>query len=159
MEINKEITVLDKILKYLLFIKEYKKPYLLGTKEIDYSFQEYNDEFLELATNKLVKDRYANNILNVISFSKNDIGGCFEITFEGLVHIKNGGYALEFLENQKKEKAYARYEIEQRKQSASLVRLNRWLVFGAIVVAIDSILNTLKYFHLSFCDLQKVFGK
>ena len=156
-----EIEILDEILNYLIYIQNSKKPYVVGSNEKDHYFLKYNDDFFKSAINKLIKDGYLTLGTNVsINFvSKNKIAGLCNITFEGILFIKSGGYQNYYSEIQRKENAYDDLQTEQRKQSIALVNLNRWLVFGAIIVAIDSILNILNFFGISFCFLKSLLLK
>lgn len=143
-----EQKILDEL---LLFLKETEcDTFYSIEKDINNKsviFKDIDSKTLLSALLKLVKDDY-------VSENYRDIGPLsgytYNISFDGLFFINNGGYHKAFLEAQRKENDYELLKNEQRKQSASLVRLNRWMVFGAIVVAIDSILNILHFFGIYF---------
>lgn len=150
-----ELEILDEILEYLLFLHSVEKPHMVGEHERDNYFIKYDDQFFSAAINKLLKDQYIALLTNVKVelINRRRIAGLCDITFEGIIFSKSGGYKKQIIENHNKENALIDLQEEQRKQSKTLVNLNRWLVFGAIIVAIDSILNVLKFFNISFDSL------
>ncbi len=148
------IKILDELLKYLE-ITEFRTFAEMKNDANDKSvFLKDIDNFIfKSALLKLVKDgyviKYIENTTDKI-FNTPQINNYYDISFEGLFFINNGGYEKQNAENLKKETEYENIQIEQRKQASDLVRLNRWLVFGAIVVAIDSVLNILHFFCVYF---------
>lgn len=151
---NKEFKILDGILRYLL--KNGNKSFS-SIKEDDKLKSEISldieNNTLASAFIKLVKDGYVNINEQTIGLKMDNSPrnvDYYNISFEGIFFIKKGGYHQALLEVQRKENEYDDLKNEQRKQSASLVQLNRWMVFGAIVVAIDSILNILHFFGVYF---------
>ena len=159
---NKELKILDELLKYLLITEHNTFAFIKNDANKKSEFlKEVDNSTFHSALLKLVKDGYVNeNSENTTDkiFNTPKTNHYYKISFEGMFFIKNGGYHKAFLENKKKENAFADLQKEQRKQASALVRLNRWLVFGAIVVAIDSILNILNYFGVSY-DFLKTFFK
>jgi hypothetical protein len=143
-----EQKILDELLSYLKdtnhntfqFIKSDVKNKSAFLKDID-------DKILYSALLKLVKDDYVYEDFQKIGSLS---GNIYSISFEGIFFINNGGYGQALLEVQRKENAYDVLQIEQKKQSISLLWLNRWVAFGAVVVAIDSILNILHFFGVYF---------
>lgn len=149
-----EIEMLDGILKYLLNNGNNSFSDIKEDIKLKSQFsQEVEKNTLKSAFIKLVKDGYVNVNEQTKGINMNKtpyIVECYNISFEGIFFVKNGGYHQALLEAQRKENAYADLQIEQRRQSSALLRLNYWLVFGAIVVAIDSILNILNFFGVYF---------
>jgi len=149
-----ELEILDALLKYLLHNSNNSFSFIKADDKLKSEFsQEVESNILASTLLKLVKDGYVNTHLNKVGLNSNDTPRTVEyynISFEGVFFIKNGGYRQAFLEVQRKENEYENLKTEQRKQSVSLLRLNRWLVFGAVVVAIDSILNILHFFGVYF---------
>ena len=132
----------------------------MEANELTDVLKEVDNGTLRAALLKLVKDGFVDQTsINGTDriFNTPVIHNTFQISFEGLVFIENGGYHSRMKENQRKENAYVDLQTEQRKQSASLVRLNRWIVFGAIVVAIDSILNILHFFGVYYDTTNCIF--
>jgi hypothetical protein len=155
-----EVEILDEILDYLLYIQNVEKPYSVGSNQNrDAYFIKYNDEFFRSAIRKLIKDEHIYLLKNVSEkdIKKTFIAGLCDLTFDGILFIKAGGYRSFIHEKQRKENAIIDLQDEQRRQSAALVNLNRWIVFGAIIVAIDSVLNILNYFGFSFNYLKLFF--
>jgi hypothetical protein len=158
---NTELKILDELLNYLL------------TTEINGIVELRNDtikksDFLKNVNNftfksallKLTKDGYVTETSNdsIDPIFNNKRTDCYyDISFEGMFFIKKGGYEKQNAENLKKETEYENIQTEQRKQASVLVRLNRWLVFGAIVVAIDSVLNILNFFGIYFDTSNLIF--
>lgn len=143
-----EQKILDEL---LVFLKETKCDTFYSIeseiKNKSVILKDINSKILHSALLKLVKDDYVfENYRNIGPLS----GYTYNISFDGIFFITNGGYHQALLEAQRKENDYDDLKTEQRRQSASLVRLNRWMVFGAIVVAIDSILNILHFFGVYF---------
>lgn len=151
---NKELEILDGILKYLLNNGNNAFSYIKDDEKLKNELsQEVENNTLASALIKLVKDEYVNSHLKKVGLNSDNTPVTVEyynITFEGIFFIKRGGYRQEFLEAQRKENAYVILNAEQRKQSISLLWLNRWVAFGAVVVAIDSILNILHFFGVYF---------
>lgn len=149
-----ELKILDEILKHLLTTEHNTFAFIKNDANIKSNFLKDIDNYtFNSALLKLVKDGYVNqNSENTTDpiFNSPRTNHYYYISFEGMFFIKNGGYHQALLETQRKENAYADLQTEQRRQSASLVTLNRWIVFGAIVVAIDSILNILHFFGVYF---------
>ena len=142
-----EFKILDELLKYLLTSNCYSYAEIRNDTIIKSEFLKTVENFtFEAAIEKLAKDGYVTKKPQDTTKQK----FYYAISFEGICFIKKNGYGQELLEVQRKENAYADLVTEQRKQSASLVVLNRWIVFGAIVVAIDSILNILHFFGVNF---------
>ena len=149
-----ELKILDEILKYLLTTEHDTFAFIKNdaNKKSDFLNNIDNSTF-NSALLKLVKDGYVNqNSENTTDqiFNTPRTNNYYYISFEGKFFINNGGYATKNSENLKKEIEYENIQTEQRKQASALVRLNRWLVFGAIVVAIDSVLNILNFFGVYF---------
>lgn len=151
---NKEFKILDGILRYLL--KNGNKSFS-SIKEDDKLKSEISldieNNTLASAFIKLVKDGYVNINEQTIGLKMDNSPrnvDYYNISFEGIFFIKDGGYHQALLEAQRKENAYDVLKTEQRKQSISLLWLNRWVAFGAVVVAIDSILNILHFFGVYF---------
>ena len=147
-----EIKLLDDILKYLLYIQRAEKPYVVGSNPVDSSFIKIDNNLFKSAILKLQKDDYIyfGNNVELKNITNLHIAGLIEISFDGIIFINQGGYHQALKEAQRKENVYDDLQTEQKKQAISLLRLNRWLVFGAIVVAIDSILNILIFFGVYF---------
>jgi hypothetical protein len=138
-----EFKILDELLKYLLTSDCYSYVQIRNDTIIKSEFLKTVENFkFEAALEKLVKDEYVTKKTQDIIY--------YAISFEGICFIKNGGYHQALLETHRKENAYSDLQTEQKKQAISLLRLNRWLVFGAIVVAIDSTLNILHFFGVYF---------
>ncbi|WP_166926288.1 hypothetical protein [Flavobacterium poyangense] len=143
-----ELKILDALLTYLKDTKHNTFQFIKSDVKNKSTFlKDIDDKILYSALLKLVKDDYVYEDLQKIGSLS---GNIYNISFEGIFFIKKGGYHQALLEAQRKENEYDDLKNEQRKQSASLVRLNRWMVFGAIVVAIDSILNILHFFGVYF---------
>lgn len=149
-----EIKILDTVLKYLLHNGNNSFSFIKDDDKLKIEFsQEIENNTLASALIKLVKDGYVNINEQTVGLKMDNSPrnvDYYNISFEGIFFIKKGGYHQALLEAQRKENEYDDLKNEQRKQSASLVRLNRWMVFGAIVVAIDSILNILHFFGVYF---------
>lgn len=149
-----QIKILDELLKYLDKTEFTTFAKMRNDANKKSKFLKDIDNFIfKSALLKLVKDGY------VLEYSENTTDRIFDgqiinysynISFEGIFFIKNGGYAKQNSENLKKETEYENIQTEQRNQASAIVRLNRWLVFGAIVVAADSILNILHFFGVYF---------
>ncbi len=149
-----ELKILDELLKYLLITEYCEFAYMKNDANKNSEFlKDVENSTFHSALLKLVKDGYVNesseNTTDQI-FNTPRTNYFYNISFEGMFFINNGGYAKQNAENLKKETEYENIRTEQRKQASALVRLNRWLVFGAIVVAIDSILNILHFFGVYF---------
>ncbi|MEO8254574.1 MAG: hypothetical protein ABI554_09330 [Flavobacterium sp.] len=149
-----ELKILDELLKYLSITEHNTFAYIKNDANEKSEFlKDIDNSTFHSALLKLVKDGYVNqdseNATDRI-FNTPKVNHYYNISFEGMFFIKKGGYHQAFLETQRKENAYVDLQNEQRRQSASLVMLNRWVVFGAIVVAIDSILNILHFFGVYF---------
>jgi len=145
---NTELKILDELLKTLSNSNSVKWFEIMNETLDRCEFLKDVDHFtFQVALLKLVKDEY---VIETNKDIDNPKKTHYNISFEGLFFIKKGGYDQALLEVQRKENAYADLVTEQRKQSASLVVLNRWVVFGAIVVAIDSTLNILRFFDVYF---------
>ncbi|WP_158980942.1 MULTISPECIES: hypothetical protein [unclassified Flavobacterium] len=149
-----ELKILDEILKYLLITEHDTFAFIKNdaNKKSDFLKDIDNSTFYS-ALLKLVKDGYVNqNSKNTTDpiFNSPRTDNYYYISFEGMFFIKNGGYHQATLEAQRKENEYDALKSEQQKQAVSLLRLNLWLVFGAVVVAIDSILNILHFFGVYF---------
>jgi hypothetical protein len=149
-----ELKILDELLKYLLITKYSEFAYMKNDANKNSEFlKDVENSTFHSALLKLVKDGYVNeNSENTTDriFNTPRTNYFYNISFEGMFFINNGGYAKQNAETLKKETEYENVQAEQRKQASALVRLNRWLVFGAIVVAIDSILNILHFFGVYF---------
>ena len=149
-----ELKILDELLKYLSITEHNTFSFLKNDANNKSEFlREIDNQTFYSALLKLVKDGYVNGSYQNTTdriFNTPKVNEYFDISFEGMFFIKNGGYAKQNSENLKKETEYENIQTEQRKQAAALVRLNRWLVFGAIVVAIDSVLNILNFFGVYF---------
>lgn len=147
---NKELEILDGILKYLLSNGNNPFSYIKADDKLKSEFsQEVENNTLASAFIKLVKDGYVNINEQTIGLKMDNSPrsvNYYNISFEGIFFIKDGGYHQALLEVQRKENAYDVLKTEQRKQSISLLWLNRWVAVGAVVVAIDSILNILHFF-------------
>jgi hypothetical protein len=149
-----ELKILDELLKYLLITEYCEFAFMKNDANKNSEFlKDIESPTFHSALLKLVKDGYVNessqNTTDEI-FNTPRTNYFYQISFEGMFFIKNGGYAKQNSENLKKETEYESIQSEQRKQASALVRLNRWLVFGAIVVAIDSVLNILNFFGVYF---------
>lgn len=149
-----ENKILDAFLKYLLNTEYNQFNEIRNDVYIKSEFlKTIDNSTLHSALLKLVKDEYvtekSENVIDPF-FNTPTTYYYYNISFDGMFFIKNGGYHLAFLEVQRKESVYDDLKNEQKKQSITLLRLNRWLVFGAIVVAIDSILNILHFFGVYF---------
>lgn len=155
-----EIKILDEILEYLLYVQNQEKPYNVGNNDRDRQFLKYNKELFKAAIQKLLKDEYIflGTNVKIEIINQTHIAGLYDITFEGIIFIKSGGYEQKQIQNKRTEKAIVDLREEQRRQSKTLVNLNRWLVFGAVIVAVDSILNILNFFDICFCKLQELFS-
>lgn len=149
---NKELEILDGILKYLLNNGNNTFSFIKDDENLKSAFsQEVENNTLASAFIKLVKDGYVNINEQSIGLKMDNSPrsvNYYNISFEGMFFIKDGGYHQALLEVQRKENAYDVLKTEQRKQSISLLWLNRWVAFGAVVVAIDSILNILHFFGI-----------
>ncbi len=149
-----ELEILDALLKYLLHNSNNSFSFIKDDDKLKSEFlQEVENNTLASALLKLVKDGYVNSHLNKVGLNSDNTPRTidyYNISFEGIFFIKNGGYHKALLETQRKENAYADLQTEQRKQASTLVKLNCWLVFGAVVVAIDSILNIMHFFGVYF---------
>ncbi len=151
-----EIKLLDDILKYILHVQNAKKPYIIGSHDIDNSFLEINDSLFKSAILKLKNDNY-------IYFGKNvelrhvgnsNIAGLVEITISGILFINSGGYQNYYNKLQIEQNSMSDLKSEQRRHSASLVRLNRWLVVLTWVIAIGTFVAALYY----LIEILKHFG-
>lgn len=145
---NTELKILDELLRYLLKTDFRTFKSIRNDTFDNYIFFKTVDNYtLEVALLKLAKDEY---VIETNKDINNPQKSHYHISFEGMFFIKNGGYGQALLEVQRKENEYDDLKTEQKKQAISLLRLNRWLVFGAIVVAIDSILNIFHFFGVYF---------
>jgi hypothetical protein len=54
-----EIKLLDQVLNYLLHIHRAEKPYVVGSHDIDQSFDNTSPELMKAVIQKLIKDGFA----------------------------------------------------------------------------------------------------
>lgn len=148
------IKILDELLKYLSETEYNQFADIRNDINNKSDFlKDYDNSIIHSALLKLEKDGFVNtdskdSIDPIFNSPRRD--HYYKISFEGLFFIKNGGYKKQNSKKLKKETEYENLQTEQRNQASALVRLNRWMVFGAIIVAIDSILNILHFFGVYF---------
>jgi len=142
-----EIKLLDDILRYLIYIQKSEKPYIVNAKDIDLQFQDVNKQFFSSAIKKLVDDGYIylEENVNLNYIKPTVIAGFCDITIDGILFIKIGGYENYYNKLQIEENLMSDLKSEQRRHSNSLVRLNRWLVILTLVIAVGTLVAALYY--------------
>lgn len=152
---NIELKILDELLRTLLISNSIKWDKIMNeTIDRCQYFENVEQYTFQMALLKLSKDDY------VMITNKNvnePIKSDFRISFEGIVFIKNGGYITQLDKNQMQQNLNDFLKSQQTRHSKILVRLNYWLVFGAILVAIDSIMNILHFFGVYFDTSNLIF--
>jgi hypothetical protein len=140
----RELEILDAILTYLKdteyntfqFIKSDIKNKSAFLKEID-------DKTLRSALLKLVKDDYVHKDFQKIGTLSGDL---YEISFEGLSFISEGGYVSRMERNQTQDKKLNDIAILQSSQQKWILRLT-WVVgLATLVAGVYYLIEILKFF-------------
>jgi hypothetical protein len=145
-----ELEILDALLKYLLHnsdksFSDIKEDVKLKA-EIS---QKVENNTLDSALVKLVKDGYVNVNEQTRGINMNKtpyVVECYNISFEGMFFIKNGGYRQASLEAQRKANEYELLNAEQKLHATALLSLNRRMVRLTWAIAIGTLIASVYYF-------------
>ena len=147
---NKELEILDGILKYLLNNGNNTFSYIKDDENLKSEIpQEVDKNTLASAFIKLVKDGYVNENKQTRGMNMNKtpyVVDCCNISFEGIFFIKNGGYRQASIEARRKEDAYELLNAEQKLHASALLSLNRRMVFLTWAIAIGTVIASIYYF-------------
>lgn len=154
---NKELEILDGILKYLLKNGNNSFSTISDDAKLKKEFsQEVEKNTLKSAFVKLEKDGHVNTNNQIIGMHMNQtpyIVECYNISFEGIFFINSGGYEKEAQNNQKKEIESAelkkrQFLLEENHSSIQfqLLVLTWVIAIGTFVAAIYYLLEVLKFF-------------
>ena len=147
---NIELKVLDDLLRTLLVSNSFKYSKIINETIDRCDFLKNVQTYIfESALLKLSKDCYVLETNIVINYP---IQSHFNISFEGIVFIKNGGYEKQYQQTQQKEIEF--YEMMNRQSAleskntlfqAQLVVLTYLIAFGTLVAAIYYLLEVLAF--------------
>ena len=159
-----EIEILDTLLRYLLDNSNNSFSFIKNDDKLKSKFsQEVENDTLSSALLKLVKDEYVNSHLKSVGFNSDESLKTVEhynISFEGIFFIKNGGYENQIRMNKKKEnenialqKKQFLLEDKHSSYQFQLTLLTWVVVFGTVVAGIYYTIEVLKFFgFLNSCS-------
>lgn len=164
---NTQLKILDELLEYLL-TTELNRLEELRNDTIKKSefLKSVNNFTFNSALKKLSKDGYVIEKYKKIVTQKSNIQKTntyyyYDISFDSMFFIKNGGYRQEALVAQRKEDEYVLVNAEQKLHASSLLRANEKLAFltwiiaiGTGIAAIYYLLEILAFFGV--CQSEKV---
>lgn len=154
---NKELEILDGILKYLLNNGNKTFSFIKDDENLKSAFShKVENNTLESAFVKLVKDGYVNVNEQTRGMNMNKtpyVVECYNISFEGIFFINNGGYEKEHQNNQKAEIESAelkkrQFLLEEKHSSiqGQIVFLTLVIAIGTLIPAVYYIIEILKFF-------------
>ena len=133
---NIELKILDELLRTLLVSNSVKYDKIINETIDRCEFLKDVEKYIfESALLKLSKDSY---VFETNKYINEPLKSDFNISFEGIVFIKNGGYRQEALVAQRKEDAYALLNVEQKLHASSLLRVNERLASLTWIIAIGT---------------------
>ena len=155
----KNLKILDEFLKYLENT-EFRTFTTIRNDTIENSdfLKDIDNFILKSALLKLVKDgyvlQYTENTIDRI-FNKSVTNHYYDISFEGLFFIKNGGYENEYHKNQKAEIESAelkkrQFLLEEKHSSiqGQIVFLTFLVALGTLIAGLYYILEILAFFDV-----------
>jgi hypothetical protein len=146
---NKELEILDGILKYLLNNGNNSFSSIKDDDKLKNEFsQEVENNTLASAFDKLVKDGYVNVNEQTRGINMNKtpyVVECYNISFEGIFFINNGGYEKEHENNQKAEIESAELKRRQFLLEEKHSSIQGQIVFLTLVIAIGTLIPAVYY--------------
>lgn len=152
-----ELEILDAILKYILKNGNNSFGFIKKDDKLKSTFsQEVENNTLASAFIKLEKDGYINSYLKKVGLNLDNTPRTvdyYNISFEGIFFIKNGGYEKELQKNQKAEIEFVelkkrQFLLEEKHSSiqCQLLFLTWVIAIGTFVAAIYYLIEVLKFF-------------
>ena len=145
-----ETDILDEILNYLLYVQKQPKPYQVGKDKIDQSFMKYEKGFFKAAVNKLIKEGYVIMLKNVNEqvISQKYVAGLFDITFDGIIFIINGGYHAQQRRIERDNNNFQELQVRQDALAKSTFRLTVVIAIGTSIAGVYYFLYILDFFGI-----------
>lgn len=141
-----ELEILDALLKYLKDTKHNTFTSIANDAKKESEFLKgIEDKTLHYALLKLVKDNYVNQDFQKIGTLN---GNLYEISFEGLSFISEGGYVLREKRNRLQDKKLNDIEITQSLQQKWILRLTWVIGIGTLVAGVYYLIEILKFFGI-----------
>lgn len=156
-----ELEILDALLKYLKDTNHNTFQHIKSDVKNKSAFlKDIDDKILYSALLKLVKDDYVYEDFQKIGSLS---GNVYNISFEGIFFINNGGYEKEHQNNQKAEIESAelkkrQFLLEEKHSSiqGQIVFLTLIIAIGTLIPAVYYIIEILKFFGvLTSCSCNK----
>ena len=143
------INILDALLKYLEITNFRTFAEMRNDANEKSEFLKDIDNFIfKSALLKLVKDGYAIEYSETTTdriFGGEKTNYYFDISFEGIFFIKNGGYENEFQKNQKQQIEYSSLQKKQSLLEQKQLKIQSQLVLLTLIVALGTLIAGLYY--------------